>query len=167
MTANTAAIPAPQKPALDELAKAVMLDDAPEVEALVRRGADFNEQNRTGWNMLTLAANHGRIASARALIDNGADVNKQGKHGVTPLMRAVHMGHAEMILLLIDKGADPDICDNNGYTAQRFAESMDNTAMTQVLEQAIGQRHHGVVAERQQRLNSRTLKPVIIRGPKL
>ena len=155
-----------EKPASGELAKAMMLEDIKEVEALLQRGADFNEENRVGWNILTLAANHGRTESARLLIDHGADVNKQCRHGVTPLMRAVHMGHAGMVLLLMARGADPDIRDDNGNTARCFAESLDNTEMVQLLEGAVGQRHHAVAAERQQRLNGRSLKPLIIRRMK-
>jgi ankyrin repeat protein len=161
-----------QKPTSDDLAKAIMLNDIKEVESLLQHGADFNDENQQGWNVLTTAANFGRIESVRLLIAAGADVNKKGRYGVTPLMRASITGNIKIAELLLDKGADVSICDDNGDAALHYAESRNLPQVARLLEEAqevlrrraAAVEAHALAVKRQLSLKTRAPKVAITGG---
>ena len=77
------------------------------IEALLKGGADANEQLPLGRRPLMLAARSGHVDAVRALLDGGADVNaKEDARGTTALMQAADQGHADVIAVLIERGAD-------------------------------------------------------------
>jgi len=70
-------------------------------------GADVNARDRiVGWTPLHLAADRGRLETAKALINAGANVNASAAHRWTPLHLAVSRRYTELIKVLINAGAD-------------------------------------------------------------
>ncbi len=77
------------------------------IEALLKGGADANEQLPLGRRPLMLAARSGHVDAVRTLLEDGADVNaKEDARGTTALMQAADQGHADVIAVLIEHGAD-------------------------------------------------------------
>ena len=162
------------KPPRGELAQAIAQNEIKRAEELLRRGADFTEENTAGWDMLTSAANYGRPEIVRLIISAGANVNRKSHEGVTPLMRAARMGHMEVARMLLEKGADVSLCDSHGLMAQHYAESRDRMEMIALLKEAAVVRErrrasealHNAAVKKQQGLKGRAPKPVIIPRPK-
>ena len=144
------------------LAKAVERNDVRGVENLLRRIANFSEQDEIGWTLLMMAADRGYTQIARLLVAKGAAVNKKSPNGITPLMMAAYMNHIDIAQLLIDNGADVGAANNKGVTAQDVAESRNHTEMVQLLKEAPPRL---LAAQRRRRLNGRASKSFIIRGP--
>jgi ankyrin repeat protein len=77
------------------------------VEALLKGGADANEELPLGRRPLMLAARSGNVEAVRLLLEHGADPNaKENERGTTALMQAADQGHADVIKILIEHGAD-------------------------------------------------------------
>ena len=63
------------------------------IEALLKAGADANEQLPLGETPLMIAARTGNVEAMKVLLDRGADVNaKETLRGTTPLMWAADEG---------------------------------------------------------------------------
>ena len=169
MTDNTAG-----KPAAGELAKVIVENDIKAAEALLRRGADFTEENDAGWDMLTSAANYGRAEIVQLLIDAGANVNRQSPSGVTALMRAARMGHMEAARALLKNGADVTMRDGSGLPAITYAALKGRREMVQMLEGEIARVDrrrvteglHEEAVQKQRTLKGRASKVKIARGPR-
>ncbi len=71
------------------------------VEALLRKGADVNAQNREGRTALMFAVINLHNASVQKLLQFGADVNAQAADGCTPLMLAARSGDADITRALL------------------------------------------------------------------
>jgi ankyrin repeat protein len=119
---NTVQKPALQKPTPTELARAVKLNRIKEVENLLQRGADFNEED-PAWerDVLGIAIALGRTEIARLLIGKGADIGKKYKGGITPLMIAAYSGRTEIAHMLASSGADTEATSNSGWTALMYS----------------------------------------------
>ena len=77
------------------------------IAALLKGGADANEQLPLGRRPLMLAARSGNVDAVRALLDDGADVNaSEDERGTTALMQAADQGHADVVDVLIEHGAN-------------------------------------------------------------
>jgi ankyrin repeat protein len=87
------------------LAAAVARGDAAQVVALVRRGADPDAADRSGWTGLHLAAERGDVALARLLLDAGARPDPRSRARGTPLDIAETTGRTEIARLLRLHGA--------------------------------------------------------------
>lgn len=114
------------------LAKAVALNNIKDVGDLLRRGADANQREGDGLDVLSIAAVLGHTQVARLLLDRGAHINARSK-GATPLMKAVLMNHADTARLLIDRGADVNAATDDGLTALIYSVQGNNMEIMQLL----------------------------------
>lgn len=74
---------------------------------------------------------------ARLLLEAGAEVNQQNHAGQTALMNAVMFGHGAIAAMLLAAGADPRAIDVAGNTPASIADAQANTAMAQLIDQAV------------------------------
>ena len=79
--------------------------DAAQVAALLRRGADPDAADRSGWTGLHQAAETGDLAVARVLLEAGAHPDLRARARGTPLDIAERTGRTEMARLLRSYGA--------------------------------------------------------------
>ncbi|MFJ9722698.1 ankyrin repeat domain-containing protein [Streptomyces sp. NPDC101209] len=106
---------------------AILRDDAAEVAALVRAGADPGRADREGTTPLYEAAVNGRAAIVRLLLAAGAPPDAEsggiGAEG-TPLCAAACWGHTEVVRELLAHGADPSLREDHGtgWSPLRWAE---------------------------------------------
>lgn len=91
------------------------------VQALLRRGAEVNHQDKDGDAAVHGAALYGNTRILGHLLDAGADPNVKNKLGGTALMWAASYGHSEVVSILLSRGADPRIRDVDGVTAAGWA----------------------------------------------
>lgn len=61
---------------------------------------------KSGFLLLSAAAEHGLVSLTRQLLKSGADVNGRMRGEDTPLMIACTAGHGEIVDLLLEAGAD-------------------------------------------------------------
>lgn len=96
---------------MTSLAKAILANDRPQVNSMLRLGMSVNDPDEYGFTPLIEALISNNIELARLLIEHGADVNLQDETGQTPLHWAVETNNVALCKLLIEHGADP-----NGYS---------------------------------------------------
>lgn len=70
------------------------------IDVLLKRGAEINAVNNTGFAPLHHAAENGSIEAAIALMAAGADRYQKTNEGATPLDVASFKGHGLMVALL-------------------------------------------------------------------
>mmetsp|Transcript_1522 Transcript_1522/g.3665 ORF Transcript_1522/g.3665 Transcript_1522/m.3665 type:complete len:207 (-) Transcript_1522:126-746(-) len=92
-------------------------NDAEEVKAYVKNGANLNAQDLYGWTALRYAVRADNVEATKALLDGGADMNLPSKSGRTPLMSAASNGISDMVKMLLDAGADAKLKNSEGFTA--------------------------------------------------
>ena len=117
------------------LRQAVLRGDSASVERLLQGGADPNEIDKYGWNLLFYAAKCNHASVARILIGAGADKDSVC-WGWTPLTIASYEGHIEMVRLLISVGADVNIDTGGGWTPLKYAEYAGHPSIVEILEAA-------------------------------
>ncbi|MGL5956383.1 MAG: ankyrin repeat domain-containing protein [Brevinema sp.] len=100
------------------LFEAIVRNDAPIVEYMIKRRADVTITNKEGLSLLHLVSDP---QLALLLIKNGADINAKNRIGSTPLHWAVSRNYEMIAKLLLEFGADPNAPDNNGNTPLHFA----------------------------------------------
>lgn len=87
------------------LLRAVTINNASQIEKLVREGADVNTWEN-GITPLTIAAHRNATAAIAKLVELGADVDMPNEDGFSPLDIAVFAGSANGILKLVELGAN-------------------------------------------------------------
>ena len=106
-----------QKKLTRRLGTAALLGDGPQVEALLRAGADPAAGDRDGTTPLYLAAVQGNAGIVRRLLAAGAPPDAEsaglGSEG-TPLCAAACWGHLEAVRTLLAHGADPGLREDHG-----------------------------------------------------
>uniref|UniRef100_A0A093V1D6 Ankyrin-3 n=1 Tax=Talaromyces marneffei PM1 TaxID=1077442 RepID=A0A093V1D6_TALMA len=109
------------------------------IQRAFKMGADINEIDEAGNNMLHFAARNEDPEVLRLVFDLGfplTNINQQNKGGKTPLMKAVKIGHIENVAALIACGATPDPPLANGTTALHVACSWDHIEIASLLVNA-------------------------------
>jgi quinoprotein dehydrogenase-associated probable ABC transporter substrate-binding protein len=99
----------------EELANALIANDAERIQFLVSRGADVNKPDLQGWTPLTTAARQRHDDTIDLLVELGADPNKQDANGLTPLAAALLRDHVPSIKALIEQGADLEVPGQLGF----------------------------------------------------
>lgn len=126
-----AALPA-SAGAYDDFFKAVKIDNASAVSALLARGFDPNaiepERNDTG---LILALRENSLKVFEVLLDaKEIDLEAKSRNGDNALMIAAYKGNMQAVDALISKGAD---VNRPGWTALHYAASIGNDGIVKVL----------------------------------
>jgi hypothetical protein len=133
------------------------------VQLLLKKNADPNLEDQTGWTALMkavyqgssgcvealaarsrqevnrallVAALTGHKEIARILIDNGAEVDSRADDGRTPLMLAAGKGDNDFVSFLLKAGADPTLTDKSGATATSLAAAKGHQEVAAHLQQA-------------------------------
>ena len=83
--------------------------------------------NPSGWTPLMYAAYEGRADMVALLLEKGAEVNARAPNLSTPLMLAARNGHMEAVRLLLKAGAETEIKNDQGFTAESWANNAGNT----------------------------------------
>ena len=100
------------------------------VEKMIRKGADVN---KTGWTPLHYAASTGEVEVISLLLENHAYIDAESPNGTTPLMMAGMYGTVAAVKLLLEEGADPLLRNQQGLTAQQFAERASRPDSAEIL----------------------------------
>eukprot|EP00511_Aplanochytrium_stocchinoi_P001930 CAMPEP_0204840982 /NCGR_PEP_ID=MMETSP1346-20131115/39942_1 /ASSEMBLY_ACC=CAM_ASM_000771 /TAXON_ID=215587 /ORGANISM="Aplanochytrium stocchinoi, Strain GSBS06" /LENGTH=238 /DNA_ID=CAMNT_0051978765 /DNA_START=57 /DNA_END=773 /DNA_ORIENTATION=- len=85
---------------------AVMQNDVPMVEVLLKHGADIEKQNDTGQTPLMGAALKGHVQIIKILLELGADINRMDGTGLTSWAWAALSNREEACMYLLEAGAD-------------------------------------------------------------
>jgi hypothetical protein len=75
---------------------AVKSGNLAEAEALIKGGADVNQEDEQGWTPLNFAAGKGNLALVKLLAERGADIFKIGRDKRTPYMIALAASRASV-----------------------------------------------------------------------
>jgi len=117
--------------AYDDFFKAVKLDDARGVQALLNRGFDPNTLDERGQTGLLLALKENALKTAEALIRlDQTKVELRNDKDESPLMMAALRGHKELVELLIWRDAD---VNKTGWTPLHYAASGGHAEVAQLL----------------------------------
>jgi len=113
---------------------AVYEGNLPEVQRLLRAGADVHARNNYGASALSLAAEAGDPAMLRTLLKAGANANAASSEGQTALMVVARTGNVEAAAVLLQARADVNARENwGGQTALMWAAAAQQPAMLSLL----------------------------------
>lgn len=120
-----------------DLVEAVILQDTPFVESLLKAGVDPNG-NGQGSPPLVHAALAGNVPIANLLLEAGADPDLAGSAGLSPLPAALYREHADIVQILAGSGADPNLKDDDGRSMLHVAAGKASAEAVKALLQAGG-----------------------------
>jgi ankyrin repeat protein len=109
------------------------------IQRALEMGADINEIDEVGNNMLHFAARNEDPEVLRLMFDLGfplANLNQLNKGGKTPLMKAVKHGNTENVAALLARGATSDTPLASGTTALHVACSWEHIEIASLLVNA-------------------------------
>jgi len=105
------------------------------VRYLLEQGAKLDAKDENGRTALMYASSGPYAETVELFLKKGAKVNVQGTlEGFTALMTAAAEGQLEVVRLLLGYGADPDLKDEDGDTAESFAEQKGHSAVVDLLK---------------------------------
>lgn len=116
------------------LLTAILTDDAPQVQMLLKEGVDPNIREVDRGPALVMAVQEESVKSVRELLASPKlEVDAVNKRGETALMMAALIGQTETVGMLIEKGAtlDPD-----GWTPLHYAASSGKVGVIEKLIEA-------------------------------
>jgi len=121
----------------DELQQAILEGDERRVRVLLKDYTpnDVNTRHRLGWQMLHLAAVHGRSTICELLLEKGAQINEID-HYSTPRLMAEKLNIDPLVVALIrDTEFNPDLVRVNfhGCTPLHYAALSNSTETVDVL----------------------------------
>ena len=128
-TLGTGAQPA----ALEDLLRAVRLNDLASVGGLLEAGIDANTLDRHGRTALQVAVRYGHLDIARLLLDSGAGVDARDADGWTALHHAAQDGDTDFLGLLVARGANVEAADPYRYRALHLAARDGHAAACELL----------------------------------
>ena len=104
---------------LNELAEAVVRNDLPAVEVLVKKGISVKHtEPNTGCTPLLLAAGHGHLTIVQWLLQNGSHLNEVNDFGANILHIAAQQGKVAIIRWLLEESdIDIHVKNNEGCNA--------------------------------------------------
>ena len=115
----------------EDFFRAIEMDLADNVTAILKRGFDPNTVNEQGQSGLYLAMREGSEKAAAVLVAApGIEVDRPNQVDETPLMMAALKGHAAWCIRLLDKGA---AVNRIGWTPLHYAASGPNVEAVRVL----------------------------------
>ena len=103
------------------------------VEALLKSGADINEEGISGLTPLVQAIFTSNDQMITFLLKNGAEINKVTFDGCTPILFAIENNDIEVLKCLIEHGADVNFSVKEGWTPITRAIANNNTKIVQIL----------------------------------
>jgi ankyrin repeat protein len=107
----------------------------PVVSFLLDQGAEVDAQDNHNRTALMYASTGPFKETVDLLLINGADTNIQGtQEGFTALMNAAAEGELDVVRVLLINGANPELKDQDGDTAEDFAEQKGHTAVVSLLK---------------------------------
>lgn len=104
-----------------ELANAILGNDAERVKLLIAKGADVNGRDTQGYAPIHTAARNRISPLVELLADHGADVNARDSDGFTALLHAINRNHVPTIEMLAKKGAALDLGTTGGIAPLTWA----------------------------------------------
>ncbi|TDH18367.1 ankyrin repeat domain-containing protein [Segetibacter sp. 3557_3] len=107
------------------------------VDFLLEKGAQPDEQDRSGNSALMGVCFKGYTAIAQKLVAAGADVNQRNSQGAPALTFAATFGHLEIARLLLEHGADTSLRDSRGKSPLDHAMIQENTPMVELIQQYV------------------------------
>jgi ankyrin repeat protein len=126
--------PAQEPDGTTPLHRAVLANDVPAVDKLLRAGSNPSAANRYGITPLALAATNGNPAIVEKLLKAGADAKASLPGGQTLVMTAARTGKADVVKMLLDRGGDPNAREStNGETALMWAAAENHPEAAKVL----------------------------------
>jgi ankyrin repeat protein len=90
---------------------------------MIEKGADVNEEEKTGRTPLFSAAYYGPLNLVQTLVAQGADINHADRSGYTPLHSAAAGFQKDIAAYLIEQGAAPDARNSKGVTPLEYARN--------------------------------------------
>ena len=121
------------------MAKAILKNDAPAVEALLTAGVNPNAVIEVvpgfATTYLITAASNNSLALVQLLLKHKAQVNQADAFKATALMAAVGKGNKPMVELLLASGADAHAKDDDGKDALALAKESGKQDIVTLLEQ--------------------------------
>jgi len=114
MNQLSAAFNSSEKPAPDQLMRAVLMQDFMRVSLLLKQGADPDDADKAGQTPLMVATWKNQGGVIRLLLEAGADINKQDPKGRTALIHARIHGRGIAPKQLMKEGADIDKVSDRG-----------------------------------------------------
>ena len=123
------------------LKKAVLKNDLPTVETLLKAGADPNAAIEivpgSATTYLITAVTDNSLAMVKLLLQSKAQVNLVDAFKTTALMTAAGKGNAAMVALLLAGGADVSAKDDDGKDALTLAREAGHAAVVALLQQKL------------------------------
>ena len=117
------------------LLKVIVRGDLQFLKLLSNFKLDYNNKDKHGDTLLSLAVERGDAISTCLLLDNGADINLANNDQETPLIKACKRDDSVIAALLINKGANLNVVDSRGGTALLYAiEKADKILTSMLLE---------------------------------
>jgi len=117
--------------AYDDFFRAIKIDDARGVQALLNRGFDPNTLDERGQPGLFLALKENSLKAAESLIRlNQTKVELRNDKDESPLMMAALRGHKNLVELLIWRDAD---INKTGWTPLHYAASGGHAEVAKLL----------------------------------
>lgn len=103
------------------------------IDTLIKKGADVNAKNISGYTPLHVAANVGNDRFIKIMSDYNVDLQAKNKYGQTPLHIAALADEADCFESLLKKGINPHKKDIRGKTAFYYFENDKHILKTRIV----------------------------------
>ncbi len=133
LLAGLAWLPLREAAAASDVADAVMQQDAPRLQALLRSHADVNAAQADGSTALHWAAYQADAGTAALLLAAGARPGAVTDTGMTPLLLACAAGNAQLVRELLRAGADVNQALGGGETPLMMAARTGSVPVLKLL----------------------------------